>query len=127
MSIPVLLQSASSGTFSITGSLFCDRGQAVTPMMVVHFHKATGRISAWGNGDSDKSHFPDHDIVRFADDAMANDPRRDKIDVESLLAHMVARDADGEMLDDLRAAKSLPRSPSCAATGSSYMVPDRPG
>ena len=90
--------------------------------MVVHFHKATGRISAWGNGDSESSHFADHDIVRFDDDAMIIDPHRDKIDVESLA--LVARDTD-EMLEDMRPEIVAAIAAELAATDG-YMVPDRP-
>lgn len=91
-------------------------------MMVVHFHRDTGRISAWGNGDSEESHFPDHDIVRFDNDAMIIDPRYDKIDVASLA--LVARDAD-EMLDDLRRDMVNAIAAELGATDG-YMVPDRP-
>ena len=90
--------------------------------MVVHFHKDTGRISAWGNGDSDESHFLDHDIVRFDDDAMVIDPRRDKIDVASLA--LVGRSTD-EMLDDLRRDMVTAIAAELDATDR-YMVPDRP-
>ena len=91
-------------------------------MFVIHYHHQTGRISAWGTGDSDVSHFADHEIVRFDEDAMTIDPRRDKIDVASLA--VVARTTD-EMLDDLRRDITAAIAAELDATDR-YMVPDRP-
>ena len=90
--------------------------------MVVHFHKDTGRISAWGNGDSDESHFLDHDIVRFADDAMIIDPRRDKIDVASLAVVSLSVD---EMLEDMQRDVTNAIAAELDLTDR-YKEPDRP-
>ena len=90
--------------------------------MVVHFHKRTGRISAWGNGDSEASHFPDHDIVRFDDEAVVIDPRRHKIDVASLA---VVEQTRAEMIDAMRLDVTNAIAAELAATDG-YMVPDRP-
>lgn len=88
-------------------------------MVIIHFHKATGRIGAWGNADSEESHLPDHDIVRL-DTNVAVDPKRHRI-------------AAGELVevDDL-AAWNAPTEGDLAAriemelaATDQFMMPDR--
>lgn len=50
-------------------------------MLVIHYHKDTGKISAWGSGDSETSHFADHLILRLEDHG-AIDPTLHKVDPE---------------------------------------------
>jgi len=52
-------------------------------MFVIHYHKTTGQISQWGDGDSETSHFPDHEIARLQSDATI-DPALHKVDLEYL-------------------------------------------
>lgn len=54
-------------------------------MTIIHYHRVTGRIGAWGSGDSESSHLPDHDILRL-DTELVIDPKRHKI-------------ADGEIVE----------------------------
>jgi hypothetical protein len=72
-------------------------------MFVVHYHKLTGKISAWGNGDSEQSHFPDHEIVRF-DEEFVIDPKAQKFDLKTFaLVPRTLEDLNDEMLIDLKA------------------------
>jgi hypothetical protein len=72
-------------------------------MFVVHYHKVTGKISAWGNGDSEQSHFPDHEIVRF-DEEFLIDPKTEKFDpITFRLVPRTSADLNDEMLIDLKA------------------------
>src|SRR4030095_3185354 len=72
-------------------------------MFVVHYHKITGKISAWGNGDSEHSHFPDHEIVRF-DEEFLIDPKMQKFDVGTFaLVPRTSADRNDEILIDLKA------------------------
>jgi hypothetical protein len=72
-------------------------------MFVVHYHKLTGKISAWGNGDSEQSHFPDHEIVRF-DEEFLIDPKTEKFDLSTFrLVPRTLADRNDEILIDLKA------------------------
>jgi hypothetical protein len=51
-------------------------------VLIIHYHTQTGEISAWGSGDSDSSHFDNHDVVRLEDAPV--DPNLHKIDLTSL-------------------------------------------
>lgn len=90
-------------------------------MLVVHYHKETGRISAWGSADSDHSHLVDHEIVRFETD-VAIDPKRQKI----------ANGALVEIAPDELKLWNLPTDGEVAArianeltATDQYMMPDR--
>ena len=52
-------------------------------MLVIHYHKSSGFISAYGNGDSQISCYADHEIARFEDDQNF-DPAKHKIDISTL-------------------------------------------
>ncbi len=51
-------------------------------MQVIHAHKETGEISAWGTGDSESSHFADHAILRLSDRSEGIDKMLHKVDWE---------------------------------------------
>jgi hypothetical protein len=72
-------------------------------MFVVHYHKVTGKISAWGNGNSEHSHFPDHEIVRFAEEFVI-DPKTQKFDLTTFrLVPRTLDDQNDELLIDIKA------------------------
>jgi Phage tail assembly chaperone protein len=90
-------------------------------MQVIHFHKITGKISAWGTGESDSSHFQDHEIVRL--DVENVDPSR----------HMIVGGALVERSEEEIAESNRPSMQQVAnaiagelAASDSFMVPDRP-
>ena len=47
--------------------------------MIIHYHRQTGRIAAWGNADCEESWLPDHAVLR-TDSEMPVDPRRQRIE-----------------------------------------------
>jgi hypothetical protein len=53
-------------------------------MMVIHYHKQTGRIGAWGNADSERSHLADHEIVRIDAEVLIN-PQRQRIEAGEIV------------------------------------------
>lgn len=71
-------------------------------MFYVHYNKFTGKISAWGDGDSEQSHFPDHLIAVFEEE-FPFDPREQKLDPVTLeLVPRTLDDLNDELLIDLR-------------------------
>lgn len=92
-------------------------------MQVIHFHKVTGQISAWGTGDSDDSHLTDHRIVRL--DVPHIDPRLHRINVETdQLSEISAGEialADRPTVDEVQAAIVAQLQATDA-----FMMPDRP-
>lgn len=83
----------------------------------VHYHKTTGRISAWGDGDT--AFLPDHAVLKL--DSVVIDPRRQRI-------------ADGKLVDvDDLAAWNMPIEESTLAyrieaelaATDQFMMPDR--
>jgi hypothetical protein len=53
-------------------------------MMVIHYHKQTGRIGAWGSGDSEYSHLVDHAILRIDTEAPI-DPHWQRIEDDMIV------------------------------------------
>ncbi|UFX41784.1 phage tail assembly chaperone [Bradyrhizobium sp. 41S5] len=104
-------------------------------MTIIHFCSATGYIRSWGNAEpiDGKSHFPDHCILRTADDRDI-DPLEHMVDVALVGPFqrpedaIVARpDADKRalLIERLALAIVLAVSAELASTDQ-YMVPDRP-
>lgn len=47
--------------------------------MIIHYHRQSGRIGAWGNADCEESYLPDHAVLRI-DSEIPLDPRRQRIE-----------------------------------------------
>lgn len=90
-------------------------------MLVIHYHKTTGQISAWGTGDSKSSHFPDHEIVRL--DVDTPDPVRHKIVAGRMIERTAAEIAEANRPTVSQVSSAISRE--LAATDE-FMVSDRP-
>lgn len=90
---------------------------------VVHYHKDTGAIGAWGSADSTESHLPDHLIARLEDTTQI-DPRTHRIDVATGgLVEKSASDIAQENAPRLFEIESIVRG--ALAASDEYMMPDR--
>ncbi|MBR1206949.1 MULTISPECIES: phage tail assembly chaperone [unclassified Bradyrhizobium] len=104
-------------------------------MTIIHFCSATGYIRSWGNAEpiDGTSNFPDHCILRTADDRDI-DPLEDMVDValvgpfqrpEDAIVARPAVEKRVLLIERLALAIVLAVSAELASSDQ-YMVPDRP-
>lgn len=92
-------------------------------MMIVHYHKQTGRIGAWGSGDSEASHLPDHEMVRL-DDTPLIDARTHRIEIATgALIEISQAEIAIEGAPRLIEIEALVRG--ALAASDEFMMPDR--